>query len=78
MVVLTLKIIFYFSLLSAPNQSSTESKTPLGLGPQDGGSVNHNNLDPDNKGFYENLPFHGMQNPPNKVSQRLYKCFDCV
>ncbi|XP_066154008.1 uncharacterized protein nrm [Euwallacea fornicatus] len=25
-----------------------------------------NNSDPNDKGFYENLPFHGMQNPPNK------------
>lgn len=54
---------------SAPNQSSTENKTNLGLTQPDDGSVNPNNIDPENKGFYENLPFHGMQNPPNKVSQ---------
>lgn len=54
---------------SAPNQSSAENKTNLGLAQPDGGSVNPNNVvDPENKGFYENLPFHGMQNPPNKVS----------
>jgi hypothetical protein len=25
------------------------------------------------KGFYENLPFHGMQNPPNKVREYGHK-----
>lgn len=55
-------------LITAPNQSSTENKTNLGITPFDGGSVNPNNTEPENKGFYENLPFHGMQNPPNKVT----------
>lgn len=63
--------------VSAPNQSSTENKTNLGLTPPSGGSVNPNNVDPDNKGFYENLPFHGMQNPPNKVYSRTYAGFKC-
>lgn len=26
------------------------------------------NLGADNPGLYENLPFHGLQQPPNKVS----------
>lgn len=53
----------------APNQSSAENKTNLGLAAQpDAGSVNPNNIAPEDRGFYENLPFHGMQNPPNKVS----------
>lgn len=60
---------FLFFFFAAPNQSSTENKinlANLGAAPQDG-SPNNINMDPDNKGFYENLPFHGMQNPPNKV-----------
>lgn len=41
----------------------------LGAAPPVGGTA-----DPANdydKGFYENLPFHGMQNPPNKVSLEI-------
>lgn len=56
-----------FAYFPAPNQSSAENKNNSGLTQPSGGSVNPNNIDPDNKGFYENLPFHGMQNPPNKV-----------
>ncbi|XP_044272601.1 uncharacterized protein LOC123016327 [Tribolium madens] len=48
----------------APNPSSTGDKTRLGAAPPVGGSADPTN-DHD-KGFYENLPFHGMQNPPNK------------
>jgi hypothetical protein len=50
----------------APNPSSTGDKMRLGAAPPVGGSADPAN-DHD-KGFYENLPFHGMQNPPNKVS----------
>ncbi|XP_030767914.1 hemicentin-1 isoform X2 [Sitophilus oryzae] len=28
--------------------------------------LSNNAADPNDKGFYENLPFHGIQNPPNK------------
>ncbi|CAH1113208.1 unnamed protein product, partial [Psylliodes chrysocephalus] len=49
---------------SAPNMSSTEDKPRLGVGLPLGGTADPLN-DPDG-GFYENLPFHGMQNPPNK------------
>ena len=52
--------------VSVPNQSSTADKGLLGGSPQSGGLADPL-ADPD-KGFYENLPFHGMQNPPNKVS----------
>ncbi|KAJ3660556.1 hypothetical protein Zmor_004998 [Zophobas morio] len=48
----------------APNPSSAGDKTRLGAAPPVGGSADPAN-DHD-KGFYENLPFHGMQNPPNK------------
>lgn len=35
-------------------------------------SANDALLQPDgDKAFYENLPFHGMQNPPNKVDGRV-------
>nr|XP_022900084.1 uncharacterized protein LOC111413372 isoform X2 [Onthophagus taurus] len=49
---------------SLPNQSSMGDKGGLGGTPQGGGIADPLN-DPD-KLFYENLPFHGMQNPPNK------------
>ncbi|XP_057661910.1 titin isoform X1 [Diorhabda carinulata] len=49
---------------STPNMSSTEDKPRLGGGLPHGGTPNPLN-DPD-KGFYENLPFHGMQNPTSK------------
>ncbi|XP_057661912.1 titin isoform X3 [Diorhabda carinulata] len=48
----------------SPNMSSTEDKPRLGGGLPHGGTPNPLN-DPD-KGFYENLPFHGMQNPTSK------------
>ncbi|KAJ8954753.1 hypothetical protein NQ314_007023 [Rhamnusium bicolor] len=48
----------------APNPSSIEDKARLGAVPPVGGTVDPLS-DPD-KGFYENLPFHNMQNPPNK------------
>lgn len=51
--------------VSAPNPSSTQDKGVLGAAPPGGGSADPL-TDPDN-GFYENLPFHGMQSPPNKV-----------
>ncbi|XP_072375760.1 uncharacterized protein, partial [Diabrotica undecimpunctata] len=47
-----------------PNMSSTEDKPRLGGGLPLGGTADPLS-DPD-KGFYENLPFHGMQNPPSK------------
>ncbi|XP_044766559.1 uncharacterized protein LOC123322654 isoform X3 [Coccinella septempunctata] len=47
-----------------PNQSSLADKTGLGTAPPIGGIADPT-YDPD-KGFYENLPFHSMQNPPNK------------
>ncbi|XP_074027941.1 neuromusculin isoform X4 [Leptinotarsa decemlineata] len=49
---------------AAPNLSSIEDKPRLGVALPLGGTADPSN-DPD-KGFYENLPFHGMQNPPNK------------
>lgn len=48
----------------SPNPSSIADKGGLGAAPPGGGSADPL-TDPD-KGFYENLPFHGMQNPPNK------------
>ncbi|XP_017770206.1 PREDICTED: LOW QUALITY PROTEIN: uncharacterized protein LOC108557968 [Nicrophorus vespilloides] len=50
----------------APNPSSIADKGGLGAAPPGGGLADPL-TDPD-KGFYENLPFHGMQNPPNKVA----------
>ncbi|XP_074027945.1 neuromusculin isoform X7 [Leptinotarsa decemlineata] len=50
--------------VAAPNLSSIEDKPRLGVALPLGGTADPSN-DPD-KGFYENLPFHGMQNPPNK------------
>lgn len=46
-----------------PNPSATKDKSDLNSSPSDALLQ----TDPDNKAFYENLPFHGMQNPPNKV-----------
>lgn len=51
----------------APNPSSTGDKGRLGADPGDG-STDPLTMD---KGFYENLPFHGMQNPPNKVQIQI-------
>ncbi|KAH1018820.1 hypothetical protein HUJ05_006512 [Dendroctonus ponderosae] len=52
------------------NPSSTVGdKIRPGVAPPVGSMQDHplsNNTDPNDKGFYENLPFHGMQNPPNK------------
>ncbi|XP_054282603.1 hemicentin-1-like isoform X4 [Macrosteles quadrilineatus] len=45
-----------------PNPSTTKDKSDLNSSPSDALLQ----TDPDNKAFYENLPFHGMQNPPNK------------
>ncbi|XP_049818622.1 hemicentin-1 isoform X3 [Aethina tumida] len=51
----------------APNPSSIGDKTRLGAAPPVGGIADpSNNPNAADKGFYENLPFHGMQNPPNK------------
>ncbi|KAG8232213.1 hypothetical protein J437_LFUL010515, partial [Ladona fulva] len=48
--------------LPDPNQSATKDKSKQGKTPDGvGGSV-----DDDDRAFYENLPFHGLQNPPNK------------
>ncbi|KAL3285411.1 hypothetical protein HHI36_019513 [Cryptolaemus montrouzieri] len=49
---------------AVPNQSSLGDKTRLGAAPPTGGIADPL-YDPD-KDFYENLPFHSMQNPPNK------------
>lgn len=46
-----------------PNQSSMDKGN---LGTPLGGSTTDPLLNPD-KSFYENLPFHGLQNPPDKV-----------
>lgn len=59
----TFRLFFFYVL--APNPSSIEDKARLGAAPPVGGIADPLS-DPD-KGFYENLPFHGMQNPPNKV-----------
>ncbi|KAJ8922097.1 hypothetical protein NQ315_004029 [Exocentrus adspersus] len=48
----------------APKPSSIEDKARLGAAPPVGGTADP--LSDNDKGFYENLPFHGMQNPPNK------------
>ncbi|CAG9768077.1 unnamed protein product [Ceutorhynchus assimilis] len=55
------------------NPSSTVGdKIRLGVVPPVGSMQDHplhhpnSTHDPNDKGFYENLPFHGMQNPPNK------------
>ncbi|CAH0547572.1 unnamed protein product, partial [Brassicogethes aeneus] len=60
----------YYNYKQSPNPSSVGDKTRLGAAPPGGGSADPS-TDPNNtaaadKGFYENLPFHGMQNPPNK------------
>ncbi|XP_076265081.1 neuromusculin isoform X3 [Rhynchophorus ferrugineus] len=53
-----------------PNQSSiVGDKIRPGVVPPVGNMQDHphsNNADPNDKGLYENLPFHGIQNPPNK------------
>lgn len=51
-------------MLTGPNQSATKDKSDLNSSPSDALLQ----TDPDNKAFYENLPFHGIQNPPNKVN----------
>ncbi|XP_075211632.1 neuromusculin isoform X6 [Lycorma delicatula] len=48
--------------LSGPNPSATKDKSDLNSSPNDALLP----PDADNNAFYENLPFHGMQNPPNK------------
>ncbi|XP_060519272.1 titin isoform X2 [Cylas formicarius] len=50
------------------NQSSTGDKIRTGVAAPVGNMQDHPHAahDPNDKGFYENLPFHGMQNPPNK------------
>ncbi|XP_075211633.1 neuromusculin isoform X7 [Lycorma delicatula] len=45
-----------------PNPSATKDKSDLNSSPNDALLP----PDADNNAFYENLPFHGMQNPPNK------------
>ncbi|XP_018907387.2 uncharacterized protein nrm isoform X2 [Bemisia tabaci] len=48
---------------SGPNPSSTTDKSNLNSSPSDA------LLSPDNdKAFYENLPFHGLQKPPNATN----------
>lgn len=64
----------YIMYITAPiNPSSTVGdKIRQGVVPPVGNMQDHplsNNTDPNDKGFYENLPFHGMQNPPNKVEK---------
>lgn len=43
---------------------------PFPTGPPSNGVDNaaNGNLGTDNPGLYENLPFHGLQQPPNKVT----------
>lgn len=60
---LEIDVIFLcFGFVPVPNQSNTADKNgnPTGTAPDP-------NADPEQRTFYENLPFHGMQNPPNKV-----------
>lgn len=58
----------------APNLSSTEDKARLGAAPpRDYGA---DPMTESEKQFYENLPFHGMQNPPNKVSHNSIYFFE--
>ncbi|RZF42221.1 hypothetical protein LSTR_LSTR004370 [Laodelphax striatellus] len=47
-----------------PNPSSTKDKSDLNSSSPSDALLQP---DGDNKAFYENLPFHGMQNPPNKT-----------
>ncbi|XP_071450004.1 uncharacterized protein nrm [Hetaerina americana] len=47
--------------LSATRDKSNQGKTP------DGVNMGGSQAD-DDRAFYENLPFHGLQNPPNKVT----------
>jgi len=52
-------------MFAGPNPSDTKDKS------KDRNSSPSDALlqpDLDAKTFYENLPFHGIQNPPNKVS----------
>ncbi|XP_044729273.1 hemicentin-1 [Chrysoperla carnea] len=60
----------------SPNEgTSSVSRKRKKPGPSQSNTADKNNLNKDNpsetltdpdRGFYENLPFHGMQNPPNK------------
>lgn len=45
----------------------------VSTGPPTNGVDNaaNGNLGADNPGLYENLPFHGLQQPPNKVSDTV-------
>ncbi|XP_039278812.1 uncharacterized protein LOC111055569 [Nilaparvata lugens] len=49
---------------ASPNPSSTKDKSDLNSSSPSDALLQP---DGDNKAFYENLPFHGMQNPPNKT-----------
>lgn len=49
-------------------QSDNDSTTP----------IDPLNQPENDKAFYENLPFHGMQNPPNKVRIFCLFMFDIV
>lgn len=56
-------------MFAAPNLSSTEDKARLGAVPPRDYTAGP--MTDSEKQFYENLPFHGMQNPPNKVRKFL-------
>lgn len=58
------KRIVYFSF-AAPSPSNTADKNGNPTG-----NATDPVAEPENKTLYENLPFHGMQNPPNKVRNR--------
>lgn len=54
---------FFFSFVIAdPGQGSNNNHVD---------SVSEGLPESDTKTFYENLPFHGIQTPPNKVSQNI-------
>lgn len=59
------KCCAYYLSFTAPNLSTTEDKARLGAAPPRDYAADP--MTDSEKQFYENLPFHGMQNPPNKV-----------
>lgn len=56
----------FLNNISDPNQTTNSNHM---------GSMSDGMTDPDTKTFYENLPFHGIQTPPNKVSDKGRKLF---
>jgi hypothetical protein len=55
-------LVWFYFVVSGPNPSAIKDKSDLNSSPNDA------LLQPESdRAFYENLPFHGMQNPPNKV-----------